>query len=422
MRLVFLCLLAIALCGAASAQLDKKQVRFKAGDHMVLHPVLSLPCDAPAPRLPLRAVHQGTGKEFPATVRDGELVFIPEGSMPNQEHVYTLRVLDLGEGYTPRVKVVAREGEPVVDVLIDDALFTAYHHPAEGKKPFLWPVNSAGGYPITRDFPMNPDGLPKDHPHHKSFWSAYGEVNGVDCWAEGKDSGFQASGEVTHGSGDAYGWISAKNVWQDKDRKPVIAEEREYRFYATPEDARIFDVRVTFSADYGDVDFTDTKEGGIVSVRMRPEMSGAAAVITNALGDVGEENLWGKPAAWCDYSAETKEAGWRGLTIFDNPANLRHPTGWHVRKYGLMGANCFGYKYFLEKDYNKPLITQPNGDLKLKQGEKLTFNYRVYVHSGDVNQAQVANRYAEYAAPFAVTWVEPAGSFDVTSTAPTTQE
>ena len=98
--------------------------------------------------------------------------------------------------------------------------------------------------------------------------------------------------------------------------------------------------------------------------------------------------------------------GVRGITIFDTPGNLRYPTSWHVRAYGLMGANCFGWKYFGEKDYNKPLLPAPTGDYDMKKGEKLTFKYRVYVHSGDVKEAGVADRYAVYTKPPAVSWVE----------------
>jgi hypothetical protein len=275
-------------------------------------------------------------------------------------------------------------------------------------KPFLWPVNSAGGIGVTRDFPMEVGDTPRfarDHPHHKSFWSAYGEVNGVDLWAEGTNAGTQAADEVTFGSGDAYGWIRSKNTWRDKEGNLLVTETREYRFYATPEKGRLFDAQVTLSADHGEVRLTDTKEGGMVSARMRPELSYAKATITNAHGDTGEANTWGKPSPWCDFSGELEQGGWRGLAIFDHPTNFRHPSSWHVRNYGLMGANAFGYSYFNEKDYNKGLIPE-NGDHTLAPGESLSFQYRIFVHSGDVAAAKVADRYSDYASPPQASWAE----------------
>ncbi|HNR31015.1 MAG TPA: PmoA family protein, partial [Candidatus Hydrogenedentes bacterium] len=359
-------------------------------------------------------VREGTtGKLFPVTLRDGELVFVSEGAMPKTAHEYTVEIEPDAKGeHVDKVLIKQKADEPVVEVYIEDVLFTAYHFSNDNKKPFLWPVNAEGGVSVTRDYPMAPIAIKmaEDHPHHKSVWSAYGDLRlaggeGVDCWAEGGNSGFQRSGEVTWGSGDAYGWIRADNVWEDKDHKPVVREQREYRFYATPARARLFDVAVTFTAEYGDVLFKDTKEGGIVSARMRPELSYRNAVITNAHGDQGEARCWGKPSPWCDFSGEMPDRGWLGLTVFDHPGNMRHPTSWHVRQYGLMGANCFGYSYFNEKPYNKGLIPE-NGDFELKQGEGVTLRYRVYVHNGDVKGARVADRYADYATPPDARWID----------------
>lgn len=407
MRAIVAALLVLTAVSAHAAEEPMaRKVKIKIGDSASLYPIISLPYDRPAPTGPLRAREGKTGKEFPVTVKDGTLTFVPEGGLPNTEHTYEIQQGNLTPGYVPNVVIKPHDGEAALDVFIQDKLLTAYYHPADGKKPYLWPLNAAGDTPLTRGFPMDPNDNPKDHPHHRSFWSALGDMNGADCWAEGEDSGYQASGEVTSASGDAFGWIHAKNVWQDHERKPIVDEEREYHFYATPETARMIDVKVTFTANYGDVKIGDTKEGGVVSVRMRRDLCGANAIITNALGDVGEPHLWGKPAAWCDYSGKLGDAGNFGITIFDTPTNLRYPTSWHVRAYGLMGANCFGWHDFGEKEYNKPLLPSDNGDYLLKSGEKLTFNYRVYVHKGDVNEAAVADRFADYTTPPAAVWVD----------------
>ena len=395
-----------AFTAHAADGITTRKIKLTVGGLTSLHPIVTLPYDGPAPTKPIRARERATGKQFPATVQDGKLTFIPEGGLPNTEHFYEIMEAEASTPYVNFVTIKPRDGEAALDVIIEDQLLTSYYHPADGKKPYLWPLNAAGGTPLTRGFPMDQNDLPKDHPHHRSFWSAFGDLNGADCWTEGGESGFQASGEVTSASGDAFGWIRAKNTWQDNARKPVIDEEREYRFYATPDTARMIDVSVTFTASHGDVKFGDTKEGGIVSLRMRKELCGANAVITNALGDVGEPNLWGKPAAWCDFSGKLGESGAFGVTIFDTPSNFRYPTSWHVRAYGLMGANAFGWADFGEKEYNKPLLPAANGDHTLKSGEKLTFNYRVYVHKGDVKEAAVADRFADYTDPPKASWID----------------
>jgi len=361
-----------------------------------------------APGVVLTVEQVGTAREYPAMVRDGFFVFVPKGSRPGMEYRYVVHADKPKYEVSPVVRVEKKADADVVEVYIYDKLFTAYHYGPELKKPFLWPVNSLDDIPVTRDYPMVEGNVPKfaeDHHHHKSWWASYGDVAGADCWMEEEGSGLQKTNEVTFGSGDAYGWIHAKNTWTKADGTPVVSEEREYRFYAGEEEARLTDMRVTFKADKDAVLFKDTKEGGICAVRMRPELSYKNGIITNALGDVGEEKVWGKPAAWCDYSGPIEGHGKRGLTIMDNPGNLRHPTSWHVRKYGLMGANPFGYSHFIEMDYNKGLIPD-NGDYTIEPGKELTFNYRVYVHSGDATDAKVADRYADYVNPPKAAWTE----------------
>lgn len=392
---------ALIVCGAwAQSGLDGKEILMTGGQVTSVAVPVALPCDSKlAEGEVLRITHTKTGREIPATLRDGELVIVPEGAVPGSEHRFKIKVVQ--DNPPPKVNVAKREGQDVIDIAIEDVPFTAYNYSNDWKKPFLWPVLAEGGVKITRDYPMGEKELTEDHGHHKSLWSAFGAVNGVDCWAEGDGSGYQVSGEVTFGSGDAYGWVHAKNQWGDKDKKPVLSEEREYRFYAGKPDARLFDLTITFTADQqGDVLFKDTKEGGLISVRMRDQMTEKAGggLITNSRGQKTMAECWGQPAEWCDYSGTVKDAGEFGITFFDNPQNLRYPSRWHVRDYGLHGANVFGLN-----DFTKGA---ENGDYTLKSGEKITFKYRAYIHTGNAEVAKVADRYADYVTPPAARWAE----------------
>lgn len=355
---------------------------------------------ADAPAIPA-VKNTETGAVYPATLRDGKLVFVADSLAADSHIPAEIVSVEREQAVSPRVVINKRADTDIIDVQIDGVLFTCYHYGPEWRKPFLWPIKSEGGVGITRDFPMEVESTPKldrDHPHQKSLWTAYGDVNGTDLWAEGVDAGNQRSKDVSFGSGDAYGWIRSVNTWETKDGAPVLEETREYRFYATPEKERLLDVRVSLKPSQGDVLLKDTKEGGIVAVRMHPAICHVNAVITNALGDSGENTVWGKPSPWCDFSGDMPGAGWRGIAIFDHPGNLRYPSCWHVRNYGLMAANPFGYSFYNEKDYNKGLIPE-NGDYTIAQGSELVFNYRVYIHSGNVEEAAVATRYREYMEP-----------------------
>ncbi len=393
---------------AMAVELINKKLHIETGDAACQYVPLEIATEGTEAPSASAVKNTETGALYPATLRDGKLVFVVDALEANTKTLAEITAVEKAEGASPRVSIVKRADEDVLDVQIDGTLFTSYHYGVQWRKPFLWPLKCEGGVGITRDFPMEVESTPKidrDHPHQKSLWTAYGDVKGTDLWAEGVEAGNQRSKDVTFGSGDAYGWIRSANIWETKEGTPIIEETREYRFYATPEKARMLDVLVTFKASQGEVLFRDTKEGGIIAVRMRPDICHANAVITNALGEQGENKVWGKPSPWCDFSGEIPNVGRRGLAIFDHPANLRHPSSWHVRSYGLMGANVFGYSYFNEKEYNKGLIPE-NGDYTLAAGAELAFRYRIYIHSGNVKEAAVAGRYQDYIAPPKVEFME----------------
>jgi hypothetical protein len=119
------------------------------------------------------------------------------------------------------------------------------------------------------------------------------------------------------------------------------------------------------------------------------EVGGTGHIVT-ATG-VRDAEAWGKRADWCDYYAAHNGKTY-GIAIFDHPQNLRHPTWWMARDYGLFGANPFGWH-----DY-EPKTTQPHaGDYTIAAGKSLTLKYRLYFHFGDEQEAKLAEKYEEYA-------------------------
>ena len=118
------------------------------------------------------------------------------------------------------------------------------------------------------------------------------------------------------------------------------------------------------------------------SLRLKGPVAKGKAV--NSEGVEGRA-VWGKRAAWVSYWAPV-EMNVIGFSIFDHPTNPRHPTWWHARDYGLVAANPFGIHNFERKP-------KGTGDLKIKDGETVTFRYRFLFHAGDVKSAGIAKRY-----------------------------
>jgi methane monooxygenase PmoA-like len=295
------------------------------------------------------------------------------------------------------VLVEDRAADSEVDVTIGGSLFTTYHYGRKWVRPFLYPVIGPDGVEVTRSWPVSDKvkGETNDHPHHKSIWVAYGECGSgkVDNWAEEPGHGWQRHVKfLKKVSGPVYGQIVAKNDWCTNKERKQFEETRDMRFYALPGGLRLFDVSVTFRMTEGPMTFHDTKEGGLISVRVATSMDvPRTGHIENGYGGINEDETWGKSAPWCDYSGMV-DGKHVGIGIMDHETNPRYPTGWHVRDYGLMTANCFAWQYYRPE-------AKVKGDMSFNKGSKTTWKYRLCVHRGDASKGKVGDRFHDFIAP-----------------------
>jgi len=277
---------------------------------------------------------------------------------------------------------------------INGQLFTEYFF-KDVPRPYYYPLIGPGEVAMTRDYPMkSPPGEDHDHLHHRSLWYAHGMVNGHDFWTEQKNFG-----KIVHDgfseikSGDQFGLIKSKNRWVAHDGSTVVCtDDLTLRIFKPENDnERVFGFEITLHASNGDLTLGDTKEGTMavrVAESMKLKRPGEHGHIVNSAG-VRDEETWGKRADWCDYYGPINGKTY-GIAMFDNPANPRHPTSWHVRDYGLFAANPFGLHDF------ESLPDKKAGDLTVKSGESITFKYRFYLHTGDTDSAKVAKKYQDY--------------------------
>ncbi|MCD6220430.1 PmoA family protein [Candidatus Calescamantes bacterium] len=305
-------------------------------------------------------------------------------TLPEEEKIMEV----IPEEKTERV-LVAEEKDGEVNIKIGDKLFTSFHYSETWVRPFLFPVYSPSGKLLVRELIENKPEA--EHPHHRGIWVAHGDVNGVDNWSEMEGHGYQIVKEINVTSGTWWSRIIAVIDWTDNSKKKNLEERRIITFFATS-GVRFIDFEITFSTE-NEVKLGDTKEAGILSVRVNPSINASAkGIMENSWGGINEEEIWGKRAHWCDYSGPV-DGEWWGVSIFDHPQNPHHPTHWHARNYGLMTANHYGLSYYFGNDY--PF----RGDLIIKEGEKLTYRYRVYIHPGNACSGKVKERYIDYASP-----------------------
>jgi hypothetical protein len=340
-----------------------------------------------------RLAEEATGRPVPCQVTHDELHWVLDHLLQGAEKAYVVEPGRGGQGTVPGV-AAARVGE-TVEFSIDGNLFTRYNFGKEWARPFFYPLLGPDQVQITRDYPMVPDvpGESTDHPHHKSLWVAHGSVNEVDDWSEEKGHGTQVSRKIKElVEGPVVAVLRQDLDWVSNRGKTVCEEEREIRVYAAVPEERILDLAVTFRARPGKVVFGDTKEGGLCSIRVATSMDGnKGGRIENSYGAIAEAETWGRRACWCDYSGPVV-GKMVGIAVFDTPGNLRYPTYWHVRDYGLMTANPFGISFFQPDSAER-------GEYTLPAGKELRFAYRVFMHLGTAGVARVADKYHDYINP-----------------------
>jgi hypothetical protein len=275
-------------------------------------------------------------------------------------------------------------------VKLDQSLLTEYHL-GVGNKPFFFPLIGPTGESYTRSYPMTirPD-EDHDHPHQRSCWFTYGNVNGVDFWSEGKRFGnIKETGRTLAVAGPVVARISTNNEWRGVGDRKMCVDERTVTFYRT-RTARIIDFEFRILASEGPVTFLDTKEG-MFGIRVASSMDvtkKAGGKITNAEGDT-DEKAWGKPSQWVDYVGPVKDKT-VGIAMINHPSSFRYPTTWHVRTYGLFAANPFGWH-----DFGRP----EKGDYTIPGDRSIAFAYRVVLHEGNTKAANVPALAAAYTNP-----------------------
>ena len=141
-------------------------------------------------------------------------------------HTYTLKGRSPAAARTTPGLSFEAQGRNL-KVSLDQRLLTEYRVDA-GNKPFFFPLVGPTGESYTREYPLSilPD-EDHDHPHQRSCWFTYGNVNGIDFWSEGKRFGTVKENERTLVvAGPVIGRLKTTNEWRAADDQKVCTDER----------------------------------------------------------------------------------------------------------------------------------------------------------------------------------------------------
>lgn len=348
--------------------------------------------------LPRGVVHRGLGGVLAQVITLPG--FVPGAEVPVDRELLAIRErFELGADelpvHIPNVPFVSvRRAEDRLVAEVDGEPFAVYLW-AGRARPCFQPVHAPGGLPITRGWPLQPrDGESRDHPHHQGLWFTHGSVDGVDFWA-GKDALLVQGDPEGLWSGPGAAGFRVETAWTvrgDGGERVLLRDRRAFRLAATPRQRTIdCDVELQAPPDRA-VRLGDTKEGTFalrIADALRAEGPAAPGTLEDSEGRSGRA-VWGKNAQWI-HAHGVLDGVPVGVALIDHPQNLRHPTTWHARTYGLLAANPFGLHDFTG-------AAAGTGDVVLEPGQALRLRYRLLVYRGAPDAERVRDSAADFAA------------------------
>ena len=274
------------------------------------------------------------------------------------------------EGDAPR-DVAVEQKEDRLEVTVGGQPFAAYVFKDEKiTRPYWTAVHAPNGVQATRNHPPVEGQDAADHDTmHPGIWLAFGDISGADFWrnkAQVKHQGFV----VDPKTGPGYALFTVENAYLNGET--LICREMCRYTLRVDELGYFLLIDSTFMNEEGSTfTFGDQEEMGL-GVRMATPLTVEnGGTLTNSEGGVNEAGLWGKQAAWCDYSGMI-DGKHLGITIMPHPGNFRQ-SWFHARDYGFFAANPFG---------QNAMSGGEKSAVEVKQGDTFSLSYGMFIHSG----------------------------------------
>jgi hypothetical protein len=238
-----------------------------------------------------------------------------------------------------------------------------YRYNAELYKPYFHPIHAPNGLIVTDD-------APEDHVHHRGVCFAWGDVNGINYWAE---TNCEASlrGRIVHREfreksvSSTYARFVVVNDWVAPGGTKPLEETRHVTVHQPQPDYQAIDFQFDLRAQATDVVMgTPPAYHGLCYRAGEMEYR----KVVNAESRLGESEVNGRASKWCALNGVVSDEA-IGVAIFDHPSNSRHPTQFFAMD------DAFGFistSFAYDEPYTIPA------------GETLSLKYRVLVYLGDL--------------------------------------
>ncbi len=272
--------------------------------------------------------------------------------------------------------VLTEASEFELSVTDEDTPIITYRYGSDLYKPYFHPIHAPNGLIVTDD-------APEDHVHHRGLCFTWGDVNGINYWAE-INCEEAVRGRIRHRefreksvNPDRVQLVIV-NDWVAPDGTNPIEEICSVTVYQPEPEHQAIDFQFDLRAQSTDVVMgTPPAYHGLCYRAAEMEYR----KVTNSDSRIGESEVNGRNAKWCALNGILADEA-LGVAIFDHPSNLRHPT----RFFALDDAFGFISTSFA---YDEPYT--------IRAGETLTLKHRVLIHLGDLFTFDLWAYYEEYA-------------------------
>jgi hypothetical protein len=263
-------------------------------------------------------------------------------------------------------------------IRLNNALIVAYRAHHSGKYPYL---NSLAG-PATGTDVTTESSLP--YPHHRGVWLGCDPLNGGDYWSDGPTS----SGQIRSLGLNAIQATPGSIVFEDKckwigpNSSSPCVDERRFTVTVPNERLRLIDLDLKLTA-LEDLVINKAKHS-FFAIRAASDISPAyGGKLMNSSGSIGAAATHGKPAQWCSFFGprRVRREVIEGIALMDHPDNPWSPCPWLTRDYGHLSPSPFSFRAKL---------------WTLSVGESIRLRYRIAVHAGDPQEANLAQVYKNW--------------------------
>ena len=175
--------------------------------------------------------------------------------------------------------------------------------------------------------------------------------------------------------------ITDECIWKRPDADAPIKDKRVITVSTSENGSYVLDFEIEMEM-LMDVTILKTNHS-LFSARIAEDLTvKQGGVMVNSTGDSTEKETFGTPSPWMDCYGSRK-TGVEGIAILQHPSNRWYPSKWFTRDYGFMSPT--------------PMWWPENGESQLfSKGETVSLRYRVIVHKGTAQEADIAGEFEKY--------------------------